>query len=282
MIYVGICMPIGDYILRLALGEIWFRTSGLIFHSFIYQGIFWGILALLHWVYWKDFKRAGRLFFPIIGLILYALFTALSTENVTFFAPITSQSFHLDWVISGYFIPLALAILLMITKRWTRLSLQTTGIIALCFLVIYTASMGLMNFYIHQTLNSSLAESVIVNITPANSLQTKWNITVYQQNRYKIKQYHIIEGWLEEIEEVTAFEDSSLSQKLLLDPVIFSLFVNAFTNPVIYTRIQNEILKVEISEMIPLSELLWVNKIQITKNRSGQTLSINVHYRSLF
>ncbi|MCP4757015.1 MAG: hypothetical protein GY866_39635 [Proteobacteria bacterium] len=282
LIYMGILMPIGDYVFRLVLGEIWFHTSGLIFHSFFYQGLFWSISALLFWVYRRDVKGAGRLLLPLVGLSIYALFTILGTESVAFLGPITLYSIHLDWIGSGYLIPLAVYILLLISKKWSDLSLYAIGRLSLGFLFLFFIYVGIVRYNIERSLDDSFQRHGSIVITPANSLQTVWNAVVKENNHYLSRKYHFIRGWQGEIQKHQISNDFEISQSVLLDPLVRLLYQNALKNPMLNADIQNEVLKVEISELFPSIEPLWIAKIKITKNRSGQLLDFSVDYGSIF
>jgi len=281
LIYVGVLAPLGDYILRIFLGEIWFQTSGLIFHSFAYHVLFWGLIALLHWVYWRNIKQAITWLVPLLGLLLYAIFSTFSTEMNPFLAPFSKSSVSLNWVNAGYLIPLILIAILWITKKWNRLSRLAISRISLSIVLLFVVFFGAVQMNIKRMVTDSFTQTRNINITPANFVPLDWDVVAYQENRYQVSHYNLIKGWRREANDKDAFHNFEMSQSILLNPRIFQIYSTTFKNPVISTSVQNETMMIEISELIPSSEILWVDNLQLIINRTGQIIDYNVDYRTI-
>lgn len=282
LIYIGTIMPLGDYLLRLIRGDLWFFSGELIFHSFFFQSLFWTVIAFLYWVYAKDFKKALRAYFPLVGLLFYALFTFFSTEHLNFLSPFLNTTANIDWVNAGYIIPLIIVGLLWITKKWSELSTSAISKLSLLSLAMFMILVGFIRGNVVRDLVDDLRLAETISITPANSLQTEWNVVAYKDRRYFIGRYHFVQGWLGKIKEESAFDDFQISQNILRDPSIRGLYFNAFKNPVIKTELQNETISITISELIPSIEFLWVKEVQMVKNRSGRIMDLNVSYGSVY
>ncbi len=280
-IYLGVFLPIGDYILRFILGEEWFQSGNLIFHSFFYQAFFWSIIALLYWVYTRDFKGVFRFYLPLSGLFANMLFCLFSTENLAFFAPLYKTGFHFDLINAGYIIPLTVMLILWATKHWSELSAITISRLSFGFLVFFLLVVSIIKQNAANNLTDDFKDVKNINITPANNLQTEWNVAAYRDGMYLVGRYHFVQGWQGEIKKEAAFDDLEISQNILHDPTIKHLYFNAFKNPVIKMELQNEVIGVTISELRPSVEPLWVKQIQIIKNRSGQIMDINTNFGSI-
>ena len=282
LLFLGIILPAGDYLLRFFIGEIWFQTGGLIFHSLIYQAFFWGTLTLLSWVYQRDVKKAGILLLPLVGLSLYVLFSIFSTEDLPFLSPFSLASFKLGWVNSGYLIPVVIFILLWVTSRWSEMSRKTTSILSISMLMIFITYSGISYYRINQQWQKSFPEAQIVSIVPSNHQQTTWRVVTCHQGSYLHSDFHFIQGQRGEIAEQPALSDSESSQLALLDPMIRVMFQRAFKNPVIQTNIQNESMNISISELLPLIEPVWIKQLQLRKNKSGQLVVFEINYGTMW
>ncbi len=282
LLYLGIILPAADYLLRFLIGEIWFQTGGLIFHSLIYQAMFWGTLTLLSWVYQRDIKKAGILLLPLAGLLLYGLFSIFSAENLPFLSPFSLVSFKLGWVNSGYLIPVVIFILLWATTRWSEVSRKTTSILALSMLMIFVTYSGISYYRINQQWQKSFPDAQIVSIVPSNHQQTMWRVVTSHQGSYFHSDFHFIQGQRGEIAEQPALSDSETSQLALLDPMIRVMFRKAFKNPVMQTNIQNESMNISISELLPLIEPIWIKQLQLRKNKSGQMVVFEINYGTVW
>ena len=281
LIILGIIAPLGDYILRIILGEIWFQTSGLVFHSFIYHGLLWGVMALLHWVYQRNIRQAVIWLLPLTGLFTYFIFTVLSTEALPFFSPLSDIRLSLNWVNSGHLIPLILAVAFWITKKWTHLNRVLISRVSLGIFLVYIISMGTIQINIKRMLAETPIQNSMVNITPARFLPLDWDVVTYANNHYQVRRYQLVNGWIDEVLEPDAFHNFDMSQNALRDPKIFRIVSSAFKNPVISTTIQNETMMVEISEVVPSSEILWIDNLQLIINRTGQLVDYHVDFRTI-
>ncbi len=282
LIYIGIIMPLGDYLLRLVLGDLWFYSGALIFHSFFFQIFFWTVIAILYWVYAKDIKGALKAYYPLVGLLLYALFTLFSTERLNFLNPFFSTTVNLDWVNAGYSIPLIIAGLLWVTKKWSELSASTISKFSLIGLTVFIVLVGFIRNNVVRDLVNDFRPAKTISIIPANNLQTEWNVVAYKDRQYVVGRYHFVQGWLGKIEEEPAFDDFQISQNILRDPSVRGLYLNAFKNPVIKTELQNEVISVTILELRPSIEFLWVKDAKMVKNRSGQIMDFSVRYGTIY
>lgn len=281
LFYLGIFLPAGDYLLRFIVGEIWFQTGGLIFHSLAYQTLFWGVAALLNWVYQRDLKKAIKLLLPLAGLLFYALFSIFGMESLSFLAPFSSACFSLGWVNSGFLIPVIVLSVLWITLMWSELPHTMVSILALCFLVAFVGYSGISHYRINQDLQKTFPRAHVVNIVPANHQQTLWQVVTYEQGNYSHCKFHFIQGPIGEIMEQPALSDTESSQLALLDPVVREVYLKAFKNPVIQTDIQNESMLISISELLPLIEPIWIKRLQLRKNKSGQMVIHEIEYGTI-
>ncbi|NQU64842.1 MAG: hypothetical protein HQ517_11270 [SAR324 cluster bacterium] len=278
LFYLGIVLPAGDYLLRFIIGEIWFQTEGLIFHSLIYQSLFWGVGALLSWIYLRDIKKAGRVLLPVAGLLVYTLFSVFGTENLSFLAPLSSHFFKLGWVNSGFLILVVVYTVLWIITRWSELSETTVSILALFILLVFVTYAGISYNRIVREWQKSFPKARVVSILPANHQQTLWNVVTRQQDTYSHGKFHFIRGQQGEITEHAELSDSEVSQMALLDPTIRVMFQKAFKNPVIQTNMHNESMLITISELLPLIEPIWIKRMQFRKNKSGQIVAFEIDY----
>lgn len=278
LIFLGIFLPLSDYILRIILGELWFYSGNLVFHSFFYQMLFWSVLALLYWVKTREIESAIVFFFPVLGLFFYFLFSLLSTESLRFFTPFSDFTFHLGWINAGYFVPTVLALFLWGIKRWSEMSVENISRISLSVFAVFLITSGIVWNNAIGDMEKVAKGSELIRIKPSNSLHTEWDVTSYQNRVFKSGKYHFVQGWQGKMESVEAFGDFNLAQNVLLDPYIRSLYLKGFKNPILDVEIQNEVLKITIRELNPSIELLWLKQIQILKNDSGQIIDTTVNY----
>lgn len=278
MIYLGIFLPLGDYLLRFWFGEIWFYSGNLIFHSFFYQAFVWSIIALLYWVYSRDLRATFRFYFPLVGLAAYLIFSVFGTEHLAFWSPFSNRSWHLDWINSGYVIPLSVAALLRLTKRWSEFSSITIARISLGVLVVFLVIIGAIRFNAQSDIPLEYRNLDMVNLLPANNLQTEWDVVSYRAGSYYAGRFHFVQGFPEEFEQIDAYDDYDAAQTIMLNPAIRNLVLNGFRNPQIKIEIQNEILKVSISELKPLVGLLWIKQATMTCNRSGMINEFHIRH----
>jgi len=282
LVYIGVVSPVGDYILSFLWGEIWYQSGQLIFHSIIIQTVFWLVAALLYWVYIRNFSEARRLIYPLLGLLVFVGFSFISTDKVSFFYPVSQRQLNLGLVQTGYYIPLVLTLLLLSIKKWAHLSSRKASQISLGFLLLFIVYAAGIRLFIQYGNEKVYQQYERVAVSPANLLQTIWNVVSYQDNKYINQQFNVFDYKHETIIEQQASNDVDLSQTVLLDPTIRNIYLNAFKYPVITTDLQNEVIKIEISEIDTATEFLVLKKIQIMKNRSGQIIDSHVEYGSPF
>lgn len=280
-LYLGVALPVVDYCLRFTVGEIWFQSNQLIFHSFIYQALFWGTAALLNWVYSRHLRSVGILLLPLLGLLINALFSVLSMENVSFLAPFSGHDYSLGWVTPGYLVPTAIMVVLWFTLLGSDLSKTLISSLALGCLVVFIVYSATSYYRINQSLRKTFPNAEVVSLAPVNHQQTMWRGVVTRQDKYVYTHFHFVQGQSGSIEEQAVQNRSALSQSVLLDPRIRTLFMKAFRNPVIQVDIQNESMMVSISELVPLVETLWVKQVRLRKNKSGQIVNFEVEYGTI-
>ena len=277
---MGAVLPFGDYILRLILGEIWFQTSGLIFHSVIYHCLIWSLVALLHWVYWRNIRQAVIWFLPLIGLFTYAVFSTLSTVAMPFLFPLSHAKFSFNLVNAGYLIPLILAIIVWTTRKWTRLHGIIVSRANLAILVGFVALMGIVQLNILRTSSDIFINKSDLTIIPTGIVPYNWAVVSYHDKIYRVGKYILISGWRREINEKDAFHSFEMVQSALIDPKIHLVYTSAFKNPVASASIQNETMTIDISELTPL-DIWWVDNLKLIINKTGQIIDLNVDYRIL-
>ena len=278
--YMGVVLPFGDYILRLILGEIWFQTSGLIFHSVIYHSLIWSLVALLHWVYWRNIRQAVTWFLPLIGLFAYAVFSILSTVAMPFLFPLSHAKFSFNLVNAGYLIPLVLAIIVWTTRKWTRLHGLIVSRATLAILVGFVALMGIVQLNILRTSSDIFINKSDLTIIPTGIVPYNWAVVSYYDKLYRVGNYNLISGWRREVNEKDAFHNFEMVQNALIDPKIHLIYTSAFKNPVASASIQNETMTIDISELTPL-DVWWVDNLKLIINKTGQIIDLNVDYRIL-
>lgn len=278
LVYLGIFLPVGDYILRLILGELWFSSGDLVFHSFIYQAMFWSMVSLIYWVYNRDLKGALEFYIPLAGLFLYWLFSLFSTESLYFLAPFHIESFHLNWINAGYFIPTMIALALWGIKKWSEMSNQMISKISLACLLLFLGLGGIIWNNAKGSLEERFGNVQLVHVSPANNLQTEWQVVSYDKGVYHSSKYHFVQEWQGDVERTEGFDDFEAAQSILMDPVVMGVYKNSFKNPVLTQEIQSEVSVITIKELNPSIELFWLKEVQILKNRSGQIIDFNVQY----
>ncbi len=278
LIYLGVFLPLGDYILRFIRGDLWFFSGNLLFHSIPYQCLFWCIFSLLYWVYCRELLRSLKFLFPLLGLIFYMLFSFLGTEHLTFWTPISNFSLHLDWVNSGYLIPTTVALILLISKRWSEISSVTIGRISLSVLIVFVILAGIIRNNAKNDIPAEYKKSGVVTITPANNLHTEWQAVNYRDGYYYFSRYHFVQGYQLKFKQIDAFDDYDTVQSVFLDASIRNLCLFGFKNPLVKIQIQSEALRIDIKELNPSSELLWIKEAQVVRNRSGLIVDFSVQY----
>ncbi len=278
LIYLGIFLPLGDYVLRFVIGDLWFYSGNLIFHSIPYQALFWGTVSLLVWVYSRNLLSSLKFLLPILGLVCYMLFSIPGTEHLAFWSPISGYSLHLDWVNSGYLIPTTVALLLLASKRWSEISSRTIGRISLSVLIVFLMIAGVIRNNAKNSIPENYREAGVVTITPANNLHTEWQAVNYRDGSYYYSRYHFVQGFQQKFQQIEVFDDYDTAQGVLMDHSIKNLWLLGFKNPLVQIQIQNEALRIDIKELHPSYELLWIKEAQVVRNRSGKIVDFSVRY----
>lgn len=281
LLYLGVALPGADYLLRFINGEIWFQTEELVFHSFFYQSLFWGIAALLIWVYTRRLKTAIRLLLPLIGLLIYAFFSLLSTENISFLAPFSSGIFNLGWITAGYVVPTVLMLVCWLILLFSDLSESLVCGVAVISLAVFIGFSAISFHRINDSLSEFFPEADIVSVFAENQQQTMWRVVAFRGSRYIHTQFHFVQGQRGEIKEQKVLNITDAAQSVLLDPSVRTVFQRAFRNPVIQVEVQNESMSISISELLPLVEPLWIKQIQLRKNGSGRIEYVDVEYGTI-
>ncbi|MBU2513364.1 hypothetical protein KJ966_18645 [bacterium] len=281
LVYLGIVLPLGDYVLRFFLGELWFYSGNLIFHSFFYQGLFWCIVVLLFWIYSRDLRSSIKFLLPLSGLGFYYICSLFSTDELFFGAPFFSGSFHLDWISSGYLIPSVFALFLWLIKRWSEMSVKTISRLSLCVLAAFIIIAGIIRFKAENAAAEKVENYNALSIMPANSLLTEWSVVFYADKSYYSQRFHFVQGWQGQPEKAEAFDNFAVAQKVLNNPSIRRVYLYGFKNPIIKIEFQNEALFVTISEFKPLIDFLWIKQIKIIHSRSNQVVDMNVQYGTI-
>jgi hypothetical protein len=282
LLFAGMLLPIGDYIIRFIRGDGWFFSGNLIFHSFIYQGLFWAVVSLLCWVYFREFHKSIKLLIPLLGLGIYLLFSIPATEYLTFFSPFSTLSYQANWVNSGYFVPTLVALLLWASRRWSDFSTKTVSRISLAILVLFLLQSGAIHNRIENNLPEAFRKADSISATSANLLMTEWNVVACVDGNYKAVRYHFVQGFREDVQEIKVYLHDEIVQNALLSPPVRNLFLFGFKNPVLNIEIQNEVSKIVISEAKPLVDLVWNKQADVIRNRSGRVIDLSMQYGSFF
>lgn len=273
-LYLGALLPLGDQILRLIQGEVWYHIEALYFHNLVYQSFFWGVIAFLHFVYSKSFRQSVQFLLPLLGIGFYLLISIFSTGSEHFLSPFTIQRWHLHWVLEGYLIPFIFLFFFWVLAKWITQSKKIIHWTPILFLVIFVSIMGGVKYKIESSLQQKLSQAESIKIFPKDFLQRHWQIIAYHQGKYQTLKYDLFQDQFSEIATKDFSVDLEIAQGLLLDPLIHKLTNHAFRNPVFEVEMQNEALSLKITEIVPLNEFLWLSQFQLKKNRSGQNFAL--------
>jgi len=282
LMLTGTLLPSLDY-----LYSIIFKLPGIVwgplwFHSPFYLATGLSVIALWIWVYTRSWQKAVQSYWPLAGQLLYLALTSLSTERIPFLRPFDEGSFSADLVNQGYLFPGLLIVLLWFTKRWNGLKTRKLCLISLGVIPLFL----LLSFGIRVVAFTHLPEPMekaeVLSATPANILQSKWNVVSLKGGKYHYAQFNLFAGWSTEPAVLQSSNDSDLAQALLEDPHFKGLYVYQFKNPVISTKLLNEQLRIEISELVPLKEVIWNKAMVVTKNSSEQIVEVTWERGTLF
>jgi len=278
----GTLLPSLDYLQSAVFGLPGIVWTPLWFHSPFYLATGLLVIAIWVWVRIRSLSKAAQCFWPLAGQTLYLALTALSTERVPVLRPFYSGSYAADLVNQGYLFPALIILLLWVTKRWNGLKTRniclTSLVIVPAFLVL---NLGVRVVSFSQ-LPENLQGSEQVSATPANILQSKWNVVAFKEGKYHYQQLNLFSGWGTESHVLQASNDSDLTQALLEDPHLKGLYVFQFKNPVISTKLLNEQLRIEITELVPLKEVVWTKNMVVIKNSNEQIIDITWERGTLF
>jgi len=275
LIIAGALLPLLDFLVLMIRGVEAYHYGELYFSSFFYQGFGWLVIAFFYWSYTKQIKNSLEFILPLAGLSWYFLFALLSTEAPPFFAPLSLSRFHLDWVKSGYLIPFILVVLVLFSYNWVKMSRKNLRILALGVVAFYVVVSGLMRLTVFSSISEELKQSKKLSIQPTSHVPIFWDVTAYENGRYRTVEYRLFLGASEE-KNVQGVNDLELLQSVLIDPEI-NRYYYSFQNPLVKAEILNEQLSVEISELIPLQEIYWVNKLSFIKNQQSRLVEKKIH-----
>ncbi len=271
---LGAFLPLLDYGWAYRLGEASMGLGLQFFHSMSYQTLLWALVALIHWVYFRDGKRALKRFLPLLGLLTYALLTIISTEKVSFLTPWSNFAFHLGWVLTGYSLFLLLGSLLLPAKRWFGLSWNQVSRYGLSGVALLILLQGAMQGIIYATLPQAFKGNKSVRISPVNFAQTRWLVSLRQNDQYQITHFSWWNGFDPTISEVPLADDAEVLKTQLLDPVLAQIYFQDMTHPVVETHFLHENLEMTFTELEPTQALGRLFKLRVVKNSSGQTLEL--------
>lgn len=280
LIYLGAVLPVGDYVTRLTFGEVWFQTNGFIFHSFFYQGLFWGVAAILHLSYFHDIKRGLQTLFPLLGLLIYFGLTIFSSESVLFFRPFSDFRIQMNLMSNGYVIPLIISIIFLISRKWSDVSTSFASKVSIGILIGLIVYSGIVRLQVERLIAGKIDLSRVVSLTAVNQAKTLWYVVSQNGSEYHGSEYHIFQGWQEDTRVRQLYEDVDEAQVALLDPAVKRVYLNDFRNPVIQVDSETEYSEVNITEFVPLREIFWVKKASLRRNKSGQIISFDIDYGS--
>jgi len=274
--YFGLLSPLGDYIIRYVNAVPLTQNTPIFFQSYIYQISFWSFIAFFNWVIFRDLKRALRYYSPVLGLMIYTLFTIFSTSKTPFLYPLFNRSIAFNLINSGYLFPLGILILLWIFKKILTRKTKLINWLALGFMALFVLfTMGTLGA-IKTSLPEPFNKSEKVDIRPANHFHTRWIVIGDFQDKYYISNYQVLRGWEEEIQSRLKYQDIDLVQNLLMNPKIRSLYFNVFNNPILNIEIQRENLYLEVIKPAPSFDLFWSDSAKIVLNNSGQIKTFQI------
>jgi len=279
--YLGALSPLGDYIYRFLSAKPIILSQPVFFQSFIYQGLFWSCIVIFNWVTFRDRIRAIRYYSPMLSLMIYSLFCILSTDRIPFIYPIISDGFSLALIKPGYLPVSALFVFLGFLKRVNRVDQRKISISAFTCLLLFIVYCIGVKLAIRGTVNEPYSTARSYQVFPINQLHTNWGVVTSTHGKYYTASYKVLQGWQNDNQILPEFEDFDLVQNLLLNFRIYKLYFYVFKNPVVKLEIQRESLYLDISELIPLNDLLWVSQVKITQNHLGQIIAYQINYKFL-
>ena len=222
--------------------------------------------SLLHWIYFRDVKKAQSIFYPLVGLSVYFFFTLFSTEQTAFFTPLSSQTFSFNWVLSGYAIPLFCTLLFFAFRYWSGVEQGTASKGGLGFLLGMFKGMILLN------LPRDFKQEGTFRAEPLNVIQTRWLITLKKKDHYVYQVFNLVGGFESNPQKQPIADEVEILKAQLLEPAFAHIYFDRFKNPIVNITFIHENILIEIKELKPLPEFIWVRSMSIIKNSSGQTI----------
>lgn len=275
MVRVGIFIPLLDIPVRLFVDQQDFILFGQYFHSILLNTVFWGALAALFWVYTRNLRFSALFLMPVAGLFLYAMISLGGTGYEFFWYPLYFKNCHLNIVKEGYFLfslvlILGLLLVYFFPSRAFRLRIGFVSLIGVLFIVI----IGIKAFSVNSVLKQPDVPEA-VSAYPLSHFGTEWQLSYENKGYYRIFTWNLFGGKLSPAEPVKKVQDKEVLHVLLLEPEIDRLYRDVFQNPVSEIEVGKEGLELKIKEATLLNEFWWLSGVQLKKNRSGKTLSIN-------
>lgn len=281
LIILGVCLPSIDYFIRYLHNEPIFSSLRVVFQSLPYQTLFWGMLALLYWIYKRNFHKAGVLLLPLTGMIFYFAVTAFTPEKIYFLQPLSDLYISFNLIRSGYILPFFLITVLWFAKRWIGVSATQVSQFSL-YVVAGSLLVSLVfKTYTYLSLPDSFTKSSSISISPADHSLVNWNAIELNGREYYISFFRLLSGWSSEMKTYPISNDYELLQSILLSPEILCFYSTAFQTPIAKISVKNENLHLEISELSPLKDLLWMDRLILERNRTGHILQSTRSYKSL-
>ncbi|MDX2470864.1 MAG: hypothetical protein QNL04_09860 [SAR324 cluster bacterium] len=282
LIFLGALLPLLDYWFSFKADAYSSTFSHPYFHSFFFMGISCFVVALIHWIYFRNLEKAGTLFFPLIGLTAYFFFTLFSTEQAAFFTPFTDRTFSFNWVLSGYAVPLLLTLLFYGFRFWSGIERGIASKGGLVFLMGFILLMGSFKGLIYLNLPKDFSRAGQLQSEPLNLMQTRWLISLKENDHYVHQVFNLIGGFESNPQKTSLADEVEIFKTLLLEPALAQVYYQEFKNPVVNLSFVHDNILIEITELFPLPELIWIESLAIIKNSSGQTIETKVQRKSFY
>lgn len=278
LLFLGTLLPIGDIVLRFTLGELWYYNSRILFHSMVWQVVFWAGLALLYWIYTRNSKIARRLLLPIVGFSVYVLIAILGGEKIHLLAPFSDWRPNFGGFVTGYWISAVCFLALFGLRYWKTIGSRVISAVAIGIFFSHLLYSGGSWLYLRNELKNASTALETMSLFPMDYGQIHWGIVGMNENVYQLKRFHIYNGVQEVLSTKKQLNDVDLSQVAFLDPFVRNMYLYAFKHPVMEVSVQNETFKIEISELFPLLDLFRLKSVRFVKNRTGNIVDMEVEY----
>ncbi|MCP4298491.1 MAG: hypothetical protein GY786_23135, partial [Proteobacteria bacterium] len=272
LLLLGTLLPLADSVFRFFVGEYRFQNEEWFFHSLIYQGFLWSGFTLLFWVYCRSIRYSVRLLLPLVGLLFYTIFALMGAHEIPLFTPITNYRVHLGGLYIGYWVPVVICLTLLILQYWLKLPSFRINLTGLTVVLFFLLSTTVILSTVDKALPDTFRESEKVNLFPGNFSQTLWSVVALNRTQYTHANYHLLGGWQEKRRSFHFFKDVNLAQKVLEDPSIKNLYFYSFYHPTLNVTVENELLRIEMTETSSLPDLIWIKQILMSKSISGELL----------